>query len=438
MAGNPGNYLSCPVCLEDFTVGGDTVPRILPCIHTLCEKCVHRLIKTSTIHSHERGPPKLVQRYRIVCPECRQEHKLPDGAKSLKQNPYILDQLSGKEANVKKDAQKRLNLCVKHSKELNLFCEEADCKKPICITCLREEHKTHCVVEVEDKKQDLLKKVESVKKDLADKTDILLQAKENMEQKTDGTVKLLKERQLKVIKTYDDMIASAQSQGQKTTRRIDDDVTTINEKIQLLDDVKNNMEAQVVSNMESLSNGHENVTAIIGTVRNNFLGKRTFTYSTVKDDDSLEEGNITVILPEIIIPEKEPPRSPVRSTTETSSGGVKTAADTKTTETSSGGVKTAADTKTTETSSGGVKTVSETLTSVTSSVGTATVAGDISGHLEGLSLYDQTREDASGERADGTVLESLTGGKSFRYPDSRSCWWQRNNSLSNWNCGIIL
>ena len=60
----PPNYLLCPVCLEVFTH-----PKLLPCSHTLCGRCVTGLL--------EHTPPGTVTRHgvepnlHVACPVCR-------------------------------------------------------------------------------------------------------------------------------------------------------------------------------------------------------------------------------------------------------------------------------------------------------------------------------------------------------------------------------
>ena len=64
------NYLSCQICFEHFEEDGDHVPRIVPCHHTLCEKCVKGMIREN----------------KIICPECRKEHEVKNQEKSFQQN----------------------------------------------------------------------------------------------------------------------------------------------------------------------------------------------------------------------------------------------------------------------------------------------------------------------------------------------------------------
>ena len=69
------NMLACQICLEDFQEDGDLLPRILPCSHTLCERCLIKLL----------GGGGSLQ-----CPECRARHAAPNKEKTFPQNKYLL------------------------------------------------------------------------------------------------------------------------------------------------------------------------------------------------------------------------------------------------------------------------------------------------------------------------------------------------------------
>ncbi|XP_070546613.1 tripartite motif-containing protein 2-like [Ptychodera flava] len=68
-------FLRCSICLEQYKS-----PKILPCLHTFCEKCLVTLVeKTGSLH----------------CPECRQKYRLPvDGVPALKTN-FFMNNLIG-------------------------------------------------------------------------------------------------------------------------------------------------------------------------------------------------------------------------------------------------------------------------------------------------------------------------------------------------------
>ena len=64
----------CPVCFEEYQLDGYQAPRILPCSHTLCEKCLETLIRNN----------------KVDCPECRIKHQATAGKRSFPQNKYII------------------------------------------------------------------------------------------------------------------------------------------------------------------------------------------------------------------------------------------------------------------------------------------------------------------------------------------------------------
>ncbi len=66
----------CAICFEEYSQDSH-IPRILPCIHTVCEPCLKSLI--------ERTPQ------RITCAECRKRHYVGrKGVHTFQQNQYIL------------------------------------------------------------------------------------------------------------------------------------------------------------------------------------------------------------------------------------------------------------------------------------------------------------------------------------------------------------
>ena len=69
------HMLLCHVCFEGFDESGDYVPRLLPCSHTLCHRCLG----------------KLTCQRSATCPECRTTHTTPESEeRSFPQNSYIL------------------------------------------------------------------------------------------------------------------------------------------------------------------------------------------------------------------------------------------------------------------------------------------------------------------------------------------------------------
>ena len=68
----------CPVCLESFS-NKTIVPKLLPCIHTLCQSCLIKLINSA-------GKGK-----KFACPVCRCDIKVPkEGLHGFKTNIYLI------------------------------------------------------------------------------------------------------------------------------------------------------------------------------------------------------------------------------------------------------------------------------------------------------------------------------------------------------------
>ena len=165
------NMLSCSVCLEDYEEGGSHIPILLPCSHTLCESCVKQTIKSKT----------------LVCPVCRKKHRAGREEQSFSKNEYLLLHIQSR----------KHERCEQHGMELVLFCFEESCHKPICVSCLTDDHNKHDVKRIETKEKDLLKKeLKRVKNNLEAKAQIICEAKECVAQKTDKCVKRLEEAKI--------------------------------------------------------------------------------------------------------------------------------------------------------------------------------------------------------------------------------------------------
>ncbi|XP_006815101.1 tripartite motif-containing protein 2-like [Saccoglossus kowalevskii] len=65
------NFLVCTVCSERYRNA-----KILPCLHSFCEQCIHKLVQKSGGKN-------------IPCPVCRRVHDLPEGASSVQSNVFL-------------------------------------------------------------------------------------------------------------------------------------------------------------------------------------------------------------------------------------------------------------------------------------------------------------------------------------------------------------
>ena len=128
--------LCCPVCLEKYETTGEKLPRIFPCNHTVCEKCLTNIIKNTE----------------LVCPNCRKKYRAANGAKSFPENPYVINTINILE----EKKEEEFEFCKEHQRELSMYCNDESCMKPICQLCLLKSHTGHNVVDrVEEHKKKL-------------------------------------------------------------------------------------------------------------------------------------------------------------------------------------------------------------------------------------------------------------------------------------------
>ena len=80
MADSITKMVECAICLDDVKD-----PKALPCLHSFCLSCLE-----NTVESPESEI--------IICPTCREEHKLPDdGVKEFRDDHrlnYLKDQIA--------------------------------------------------------------------------------------------------------------------------------------------------------------------------------------------------------------------------------------------------------------------------------------------------------------------------------------------------------
>ena len=126
-------FLTCILCMDIFED-----PRLLPCTHTFCCKCLDRLITRVASPSFH-------------CPMCQELTTVPaGGATAFKVNRYILPEDLVK--------AKNWTLCLTHNKVLEFYCNR--CPEAICLNCKLTEHEGHPTT-------DIFKAAEKAQKDLS-------------------------------------------------------------------------------------------------------------------------------------------------------------------------------------------------------------------------------------------------------------------------------
>ncbi|KYO25065.1 E3 ubiquitin-protein ligase TRIM56 [Alligator mississippiensis] len=106
------DFLTCKICYELYTV-----PKILPCLHSYCQRCLELLLKDGALH----------------CPECRLKTEAPGGASTLKTNFFINSLLELFQLKHKRDLACTVCSDAQRTQPATARC--LDCKDFLCQTC---------------------------------------------------------------------------------------------------------------------------------------------------------------------------------------------------------------------------------------------------------------------------------------------------------------
>ena len=118
--------LTCAICLDQFNE-----PKVLPCLHTYCRKCVESL---ATDKSSEGSSL-------ILCPQCREEHALPKGgAKEFLSPPTFTTLVKLLEVYKADQSGSKAITCEKCRDSNPAIVRCLDCDAYLCELCL-ELHK---------------------------------------------------------------------------------------------------------------------------------------------------------------------------------------------------------------------------------------------------------------------------------------------------------
>ncbi|XP_035479129.1 tripartite motif-containing protein 3 isoform X2 [Scophthalmus maximus] len=138
-------FLVCSICLDHYHN-----PKVLPCLHTFCEKCLQNYI-----------PP---QSLTLSCPVCRQTSILPEKGVAALQNNFFITNLmevlqrdpecSRPEACSVLESASAATACQPLScpnhegKVMEFYCES--CETAMCLECTEGEHREHVTVPLRD------------------------------------------------------------------------------------------------------------------------------------------------------------------------------------------------------------------------------------------------------------------------------------------------
>ena len=233
---------NCPVCYEEYLESGDFVPRILPCHHSVCERCVKALLKDS----------------RLTCPECRKKHHATAGAESFPQNRYIVTMITRQTAKLGE-----IENCEEDGNELNFFCKETGCNKAVCFTCVLKHHREHKVVEIKEikEKEELLEKCQSIREKLAIKKNALMSAKADITESTSACIETMKKKRYEINQHFEKMIREAESRGNRAQAGVDKEIAAIDGGIRPVEKIEKDISEVPKSRLE-IRNYHETIDAL--------------------------------------------------------------------------------------------------------------------------------------------------------------------------------
>ena len=234
MAENVDYITNCPVCFEAYQVSGENVPKLLPCSHSLCKKCLRKLLPSD-------GELKCPQ---CRCPLCRNKCKKNKDERSFPENQYIVTYLKYKTEKEKED----MNKCPKHQKELNLFCNAPECKCLTCTKCMKEDHKDHdfVVVDVQkEKNESLVSDIKSLKEGIESKREKLLASKKQLEVNNASLISIIASTKQETIRKitakitvkFDSFTEEMKEQYLEMKQKIDEQLRMLEYSLNMLEDI---------------------------------------------------------------------------------------------------------------------------------------------------------------------------------------------------------
>ncbi len=242
-----GDPTTCPVCLEKYNLK-ERIPRILPCIHSLCTECIGSLMTRP-----DYGQPQL------KCPQCRKIHQVSNqGATTFQENVYIVGFIQNMSENFNGFSQ-----CKRHARELAFYCRADSCKKPICAKGLLDEHQTHQVVDLEEEQKK--------RKDILQHTiDYATTAKQNMSKikasvKTHHTqilqdIEVIRKSSKDTIdRVLNEIKTQCENQNKERTKQVSFVCDKLDEKYHTLTDISSSLANGFLPDIELIHHVHDGI-----------------------------------------------------------------------------------------------------------------------------------------------------------------------------------
>ena len=248
MTGTRADPTYCPVCAATLTSTGKHVLKRLPCGHTACGKCVSG---------------KLMKNNNVQCPLCSKSHKC------------VIEF-----AEHTTETQHHKTLCTEHQREKNLFCTEPDCETPICVLCLKDEHKNHDFGDLDEVMSErcgaLLADVQLLKKRIKTNENRLIAVQNEEMKNSEACIESIREYGEKLIKKIrkkmQKMVKQVKDNGAQLEHNMTEAVDKIKETFQMLESIEETSSGSLSHNgliekIEAVNKSRELVSDVLSDVK---------------------------------------------------------------------------------------------------------------------------------------------------------------------------
>ena len=138
-----GPLLQCTICMDRFDN-----PKLLPCGHTFCLRCIEGLLYSNTYHVLRN----------ITCPVCRKESRIPNAGTHMLQDDFRVEQIRDAFTQITMTpTAPRLHCDVCNSSDKESFAEFdcLNCHKLLCVACVEKHNSipnltSHTVITKDD------------------------------------------------------------------------------------------------------------------------------------------------------------------------------------------------------------------------------------------------------------------------------------------------
>ena len=293
MDGEDDEESACPICFESFDEKGDNIPRLLPCGGVICEKCIAELIADNVIECPECGSDHTAEGGIQSFPERSSSHA--DGATDASNEPSPQSQEEEKEEEVTDETR-----CKEHGVNPSIYCKESYCQKAVLLLQTQEQD----IVDAEDEQFDtLFSSLESATKLLTCLKTKIVNAKEEIDKKNTTCLEKLKSKQEEMVKAlpreeeisnllrerFNELTKGASDQMARLNTNIDNEVTAIDEHLNMLDSIKETTHTTSITRTD-ITKELETIRSIEAQVKSNVSDTLTLKYLEYHERPVAAEG----------------------------------------------------------------------------------------------------------------------------------------------------